>query len=382
MAFDQQILANKLIRYRGQFKLSISELSESTGIDAEELEKFETGSKMPSGDEILIIADFYKCDYKFFISNEKLAPFEQTDTLFRKYGDYFSTIDRWAVQEILFLAECESFLQNQLTPRGLNTFMFEKRGSYFKGHGEECAKSLRKNMGYSFKEVPMDVYQDFRSIGIHVFRRKLENSNISGLYIKHPTAGNCILINYSEDIYRQRFTAAHEAAHALLDQEEDCVVSFTNWGKKDLVEIRANKFASSYLIPPDFLKSIPQSREWDEKKIIDWANKFKVSVEALSYALLDCGLITEHVQSSLKQYKVSNEDKVDPELPTNLSAKEYARKLKLLEHGLSTSYVTRCFEAYHNNIISSARMAEMLLTNEQNLSEIAQLYSQELRYGC
>ena len=381
MSFDQTILAKKLEKYREQFGLSISELSEATGIDEKHLILFEDGVQTPTGDEILIIADFYKCDYKFFISNEKIAPFEQTETLFRKYGDHFSKSDRWAVQEILFLAECESFLDSQLIIRGNDAFIFKKFGDYYKGHGAECAKNLRKHMGYSDNVVPMDVYHDFRSIGIHVFRRKLENSNISGLFIKHPVAGNCILINYNEDVYRQRFTAAHEAAHALLDQEEDCVVSFTKWDRKDLVEIRANKFASNYLMPPDFLRSIPQSKKWDHEKIIMWANKFKVSVIALSYALLDCGLIDKKTQNDLKRYKVKKLDKVDPELSINLSPKEYERKSFLLEHGISTSYITKCFEAYHNNIISSSRMAEMLLTDERSLFEISNLYNQELQYA-
>ena len=382
MAFDQNILSDKLIRYREQFKLSISELSEATGISADELAMFENRSKTPSGDEILIIADFYKCDYKFFISNEKLAPFEQTETLFRKYGDYFSSKDRWSVQEVLFLAECEAFLQSQLTSRGTDCFSFTKTGSYYKGHGADCAKSLRKHLGYSSKQVPLDIYHDFRSIGLHVFRRKLENSNISGLYIKHPKAGSCVLVNYDEDVYRQRFTAAPEAGHALLDLEEDCVVSFSKWEKTDLVEIRANRFASHYLMPPEFLRSIPSPKEWNKNKIVIWANKFKVSVEALGYALLDCGLITKKFLPTLKNVKVDKKDKVDPELSTNLSQKEIERKIKLLCHGLSQKYVRRCFEAYNNSLISSARMAEMLLTDEHNLSEIAFLFGQELRYGC
>jgi Zn-dependent peptidase ImmA (M78 family)/transcriptional regulator with XRE-family HTH domain len=382
MAFNQSILADKLIRYREQFKLSISELADATGINANEIKDFENGKKIPSGDQILIIADFYKCDYKFFISNEKLAPFEQTETLFRKYGDQFSTKDRWAVQEILFLAECESFLQNLLTPKSINNFNFTKTGTNFKNQGADCAKLLRKHIGYSFNQVPMDIYQDFRSIGVHIFRRKLENSNISGLYIKHPTSGSCILVNYNEDIYRQRFTAAHETGHAILDKEEDFVVSFAKWEKKDLVEIRANKFASNYLMPPEFLQSIPNASEWNENKIIIWANKLKVSVEALSYSLRSCNLIDAITFNSIKKCRVKKEDKVDAELSGGFSQREIERKSRLLEHGLSTSYVTRCFEAYHNNIISLSRMAEMFLTNEHDLSEIAQLYGQELRYGC
>jgi len=33
-------------------------------------------------------------------------------------------------------------------------------------------------------------------------------------------------VNYSEDVYRQRFTAAHELAHAIFDSDDSAVVSF------------------------------------------------------------------------------------------------------------------------------------------------------------
>ena len=68
--------------------------------------------------------------------------------------------------------------------------------------------------------VAMDIYRDFRSIGAHIFRRHLLNSNISGLFVAHPTAGACLLVNYDEDVYRQRFSVAHEMAHAIFDQSD------------------------------------------------------------------------------------------------------------------------------------------------------------------
>lgn len=98
MPLDLTLLGSKLKRYRKQFDASINEISVKTGISENRLSEFEAGEKQPNGDEILILADLYKCDYKFFISNEKLAPFEQTETLFRKYGKEFSKEDRWAVQ--------------------------------------------------------------------------------------------------------------------------------------------------------------------------------------------------------------------------------------------------------------------------------------------
>ncbi len=110
MTFDLALFGSKLKRYREQLQTSLDEVSELTGISIESLKALENREKRPTGDEVLILADYYKCDYQFFISNEKLAPFEQTETMFRMYGDEFSKEDRWAIQEFLFLCECEAYL--------------------------------------------------------------------------------------------------------------------------------------------------------------------------------------------------------------------------------------------------------------------------------
>jgi Zn-dependent peptidase ImmA (M78 family) len=217
-------------------------------------------------------------------------------------------------------------------------------------------------------------------LGFHIFRRQLGNSNISGLYIKHPTAGKCILVNYSEDVYRQRFTAAHESAHAILDNEEDFIVSFVS-DKSNLVEVRANTFASHYLMPPDFLKNIPDSSNWTADKAIDWANKLKVSTEALAIALKNANLISQSTETLIKSVKVPSERKTDPELPASLSPGSRERREQSLKRGLSTFYVSLCLDAYEQDFISAGRLAEMLLVSERELDEMAELYGRTLMYG-
>ncbi|MBD2384152.1 XRE family transcriptional regulator [Cylindrospermum sp. FACHB-282] len=378
MTFDLALFSSKLKKYREQFENSLDEVSVSTGISVQLLASLENGERKPTGDEVLILADYYKCDYQFFISNEKLAPFEQTETLFRRHGDQFSKQDRWAVQEFLFLCECEEFLLSRLPRRDYKAFTFIKKGNYFIGHGEEAAKKLRQHLGYSFNEVSSNIYDDFRRLGFHIFRRELGNSNISGLYIRHPVAGKCVLVNYSEDVYRQRFTAAHESAHAILDEEKDFVVSLES-DKKSLIEIRANTFASRYLMPPESLSNIPDSRNWTSAKAIQWANRLKVSTEALAYALKNANLISDEAQ--VKSVRVPSYMKIDPELPEDLSIGSRQRKEGLLKRGLSSFYVGLCFDAYYQKFISAGRLAEMLLVDDHELNNIATIYGQILKYG-
>lgn len=140
MAFNLKVLGDKICRYRNQFQYSILNVSDATGIAQTKLKEIECGNCRPTGDEILIIADFYKCDYKFFLLNEKLTTFEQTETLFRKFGADFSKKDRWSVQECLFLAECEAYLESSLNKKKVNAFTFKKNGNHFKKSWKICSQ--------------------------------------------------------------------------------------------------------------------------------------------------------------------------------------------------------------------------------------------------
>ncbi|MFV0442141.1 MAG: XRE family transcriptional regulator [Planctomycetaceae bacterium] len=382
MSLDLGLLGSKLFRYRSQFQSSLDDVSAATGIPSEALASYENGSREPTGDHILILADFYKCDYRFFLSNEKLAPFEQTETLFRMHGDVLSPADRWAIQEFLFLCECEETLLRMLPSTVPRTpFAFTKHGTFYKGHGKDAAAALRRHLGYAANEVGRDVFRDIRRIGLHVFRRHLSNSAISGLFVRHPFAGPCVLVNYSEDVYRQRFTAAHEAGHAILDDDRDVNLSFTEWSSKDLSEVRANTFASHFLMPPEFLKGIPEPGTWSIAKALDWANRLKVSTVALSFALRDAALITSDVAALIRQMSVPEEAKRDAELPENLSPATAARKSGMLRRGLSSFYVGLCFEAYRQGEVTAGRVAEMLLILPQEIHEVANDYGEVLSHG-
>ncbi|MGE5620986.1 MAG: XRE family transcriptional regulator [archaeon] len=381
MVFNQYYFSKILSMYRNQFKLDYSSLAFETGIDPFRLKHFENSDLVPTGDEILILADFFKCDYNFFISDSIIEPLDQTDALYRKFDDEFSIEDRWAIQELLYLAECEEYLQRELKTHTFYNFNFVPKGTFFKDHAIEAAAKLRSLLKFADNAVPKDVFNDFRSLGLHIFRRRLNNSNISGLFINHPSAGRCILINYTEDIFRQRFTVAHEVAHSIFDTKNEINVSFSKWQTNDLIEIRADTFASNFLLPPLVLRKISLSNLADYNSIVDLALKLKVSTSALATSMKNLELISQEQHNFIKNVKVPVGNKVDPELSGNLSARGLERKKTLLEKGLSSYYVSLCFNAYNAGIISASRIAEMLLISERELVEISKLYNIEFYNG-
>ena len=384
------LFADKLSRYCRQYLVEVADVALATGVDGERLALLLEGKTTPSGDEVLILADYFKCDFKFFISNEQVAPFEQTEELFRRHGKELSREDRWSIQEFLFLCECQEFLLKELpNPRPFTTFQFQKTGDFHKQQGINAATNLRTFLGYPNHALPIDVFDDFRRIGIHVFRRKLGQSAISGIYIRHPVAGHCVLVNYDEDIYRQRFSVAHEAGHAILDDSEVSVSKKESlvriggkWTPEQLSEIRANNFAAAYLVPEVFLKSIPNPTAWNDTKIIEYSKKMYVNPESLVIGLYSANLISATEKNTLSIIKIPPHEKMDSEIPASLSQKSRERKIDLLQRGLSDNYVTLCFAAYRENKITLGRLSEMLLCdNTHALLELCEIYNQRLDYG-
>jgi len=91
-------------------------------------------------------------------------------------------------------------------------------------------------------------------------------------------------------------------------------------------------------------------------------------------------LISKEQYDNFVNLRIPKSEKEDPEL-RNLSDKIKIAKKELLEKGLSSFYVSKCYEAYQNGIITERRLAEMFLTNEIELPKILEKFSYKLNYG-
>lgn len=379
MAFDRNIFATRLRKCRESFALSIPQVSEGTTINTGDITAYESALVDPKGDHILILADFFRCDYRYFIEPAFPDTFANTSILFRAFTEELDKGDRLAVQECLLLSENESFLQQELK-KTIHRFTFTPQGTYFKKHGKEAAVELRRFLGYNANELGRDIFVDFRRIGIHIFRRRLNNPNISGLFIHHPTVGKCVIVNFDEDIFRQRFTAAHEAGHAILDSESTYNVSLEKDGY-DLKEVRANTFASFFLIPEDFAKRLPDPQKWSQAEIKKWALALKMSTHALAIGLKQHDLISDQQFENIRRVRVDREDKIDPELPDSISPAKRTAKLHAMERGMSEYYVGLALEAFKLGGISRGRLSEMLLCDARELAPLAEIFGCTLTHG-
>ena len=153
---------------------------------------------------------------------------------------------------------------------------------------------------HGVQQPPVDVLALAQEHGIHVVFQELDD-NISGMLVEtgHETV---IGVNARHHENRQRFTLAHELAHARLHANNPTVyvdgmmVHLRAQGAHEPapIEVEANAFAAALLMPEDFLRADLSDRTadmFDEIAVKRLARRYKVSVQALTIRLMELGLL-------------------------------------------------------------------------------------------
>lgn len=143
--------------------------------------------------------------------------------------------------------------------------------------------------------APVPVEQIVRGQGIVV--RLMDLKEVSGLVVR-SSSQTVIGVNRAHSVTRRRFTLAHELAHALLHEgkevhyDKDFRVDFRSGASSlgvDIVEVEANFFAASILMPWRFLEADPLVGDLDfeegDERVANLAARYKVSLHAMSIRL-------------------------------------------------------------------------------------------------
>lgn len=137
-----------------------------------------------------------------------------------------------------------------------------------KNQGEEVAREARHSL--ELGDAPLhDIAEILSAQGIWTAQTLLPKE-MSGLFLHHADLGMAILVNANHVRARQRFSYAHEYAHALFDSNRTVAISNSD-NAKDLIEIRANAFASTFLMPEQGIANLLQSLGKGEQGRIDLA---------------------------------------------------------------------------------------------------------------
>jgi Zn-dependent peptidase ImmA (M78 family) len=161
------------------------------------------------------------------------------------------------------------------------------------GRIEQLTDSLLRDAGITNPPVP--VVDIVRARGITI--RKMDLKEVSGLVVRDGDV-TVIGVNKAHAPTRQRFTIAHELAHALLHEgqeihyDKDFRVDFRSAASSlgvDVKEMEANFFAVSILIPRRFLEADPLIADLDLEEAAGavkvLAARYQVSPHAMSIRL-------------------------------------------------------------------------------------------------
>lgn len=161
-------------------------------------------------------------------------------------------------------------------------------------------------------EVPIQIERVVRLVKANLQRRPgltiPGEGEISGMLLR-AEGENFIFVNASHNQVRQRFTIAHEIGHLLLHKtpsgkawiDVNLRGSASSAGT-EVQEIEANAFAAALLMPEQEIRLrwellVPDGRELtvpfgeqEVERVRGLAKVFEVSVDAMTYRLLNLGL--------------------------------------------------------------------------------------------
>jgi Zn-dependent peptidase ImmA (M78 family) len=161
------------------------------------------------------------------------------------------------------------------------------------GRIEQLTDSLLRDAGITTPPVPIEDIVKARGVVV----RKMDLKEVSGLVVRDDN-GTVIGVNNAHPPTRQRFTIAHELAHALLHEgqevhyDKDFRVDFRSAASSlgvEVKEMEANFFAASILMPRRFLEADPMVADLDLEEaagaVKALAARYKVSPHAMSIRL-------------------------------------------------------------------------------------------------
>lgn len=115
-------------------------------------------------------------------------------------------------------------------------------------HGEQLADDERRRLGLGGAPLP-DLVEVLESQGVRTGVVDLPD-DVSGLTLSDRRSGLIVVVNRGHHQLRRRFSFAHEYAHLVFDRDRFGMISRAS-SRDDLIEVRANAFAASFLMPEE-----------------------------------------------------------------------------------------------------------------------------------
>lgn len=237
------------------------------------------------------------------------------------------------------------------------------------------AQKTRKELGLG--DAPIrDIFSLLESQQIFLVRMPLEMNGMAGAFYYDAEKRKAhMLINSQNTNGRQRFTAAHEYCHFLLDSAGGSVIIENGSDKKTPIEKRADCFAANFLMPEEGVKlHIKNILKIGGDKLanidlVKIKNEYGVSWQALIYRLKDLGYAFKKNYREMIESEISALNSLALQMGMEAEMPEIADEISL-----PAEYSRLAFAAYFQGQISINKLAEFLrISYDETKDKIAKI---------
>lgn len=395
---DHQALGKKLKQLREKIGLNQEEVEKAIGLPQKAFTQIERGLRKVSTLELaklselfhVPIADFFDKeaqDEDLLVTLHRIAPGLESDPKVHEQVAKCIQICREGafLKDVLGLSHQQTIRTYSCSP--------PKDIQDAKKQGEDVAREERRSL--ELGDAPIyEIAEVLSSQGIWIAQTMLPNE-MSGFFLHHALLGMAIIINANHALARQRFSYAHEYAHALFD------ASRTSTG--DLIEVRANAFASAFLMPEQGIANLLRSMGKGEGSRMDLAiydastesavvaqyrqtaTSQQISAQAIAWIAHHFGVSYQAAVYRLQNLGYLRAKERDALLKEESKGREYLRILHLLQDmETPTEHVSQnrelkaqvaylAIEAFQREEISRGRLLDLSKILELSGKELLQL---------
>jgi Zn-dependent peptidase ImmA (M78 family)/transcriptional regulator with XRE-family HTH domain len=302
----QEELGQRLASARQQSGLTQEQVAVAIGIPRTAITQVENGNRQVNSLELVQFGALFGVDVRDLL--EGRDPNAELLALFRRKGGANDVETERAVKAALPICRVVSDLEDLLeaddsgTAAGkINSYPLKALPGDARGQGQRLAQLERERLGLGSGPIPDLTLVALRH-GLIVAEHSMPEG-VSGIFLHVKNGRSFILLHESESHGRKRFSLAHEYCHALVDSHELVIVSRVNASAAR--ELRANAFASAFLLPKEGILQFAseQSLTPDEINFTHAAKlavRFGLSYEAGVVALDQAGLISVGKKAELQ----------------------------------------------------------------------------------
>lgn len=394
MTIRPEELAGRLRTAREACRLKQEDVARHLAVSRSTVAQMELGNRVVTSLELDRLARLYGRDIRELVSEEidaRCAPDQEEDslvTLFRRDPD---VSDQQEVVEAL--GRCLSLgreitnlerllgIERELIATVVYTLPPPRAKWEAVQQGERIAVEERGRLGLGDGRIP-SITERLSTQGVRTAELDLP-ADISGLTLVDPGTGILVAANRGHPFARRRFSYAHEYCHVLLDRAEKSSISRAD-RREDLIEVRANAFAASLLLPADgvrrFIRGLgkgqpsrlqtdvfdeeavvaaesrasPGSQDIQMYDVVLLAHRFGVSRTSALFRLRNLRLIT---RPQLEALRSQEERGLGRELAQflELTEPDHEEAQGELRHRL----LSLCLEAFRRDAITRAKIREL-----------------------